>query len=156
MNASKDKVVTIAYTLTVEGETVDQGELAYIHGHQQIIPGLEKEIEGRAAGESFEVTVAPEEAYGERNEEGVQVVPRSAFPDDAKVEVGEQFYAQDDQGNPLPLTVTKVEGEDVTVDFNHPLAGKTLNFAVEIKEVRDATPEELAHGHVHGPGGHHH
>ncbi|WP_457628981.1 FKBP-type peptidyl-prolyl cis-trans isomerase [Oceanithermus sp.] len=156
MNASKDKVVTIAYTLTVDGEQVDQGELAYIHGHQQIIPGLEREIEGRAAGDSFEVTIAPEDAYGERNEEGVQVVPRSAFPDDAKVEVGEQFYAQDAEGNPLPLTVTAVNGDEVTVDFNHPLAGKALNFAVEIKDVRDVTPEELAHGHVHGPGGHHH
>ncbi len=156
MNASKDKVVTIAYTLTVDGEQVDQGELAYIHGHQQIIPGLEQQIEGRAPGESFSATIAPEEAYGAYSEEGVQVVPRSAFPDDANVAVGEQFYAQDDQGNPLPLTVTKVEGDDVTVDFNHPLAGKTLNFAVEVKDVRDATPEELAHGHVHGPGGHHH
>jgi len=156
MNASKDKVVTIAYKLTVDGEQIDQGELSYIHGHQQIIPGLEKEIEGRAAGDKFTATIAPEEAYGEYNAEGVQVVPRSAFPDDAKVEPGEQFYAQDDQGNPLPLTVTKVEGDEVTVDFNHPLAGKTLNFEVEIKDVRDAEPEELAHGHVHGPGGHHH
>ena len=156
MNASKDKVVTIAYKLTVDGEPVDQGELAYIHGHQQIIPGLERELEGRSAGDSFETTLAPADAYGERDEEGVQVVPRSAFPEDAKVESGEQFYAQDSQGNPMPLTVTKVAGDDVTVDFNHPLAGKTLNFSVEVKEVREATPEELAHGHVHGPGGHQH
>ncbi|WP_457637765.1 FKBP-type peptidyl-prolyl cis-trans isomerase [Oceanithermus sp.] len=155
MNASKDKVVTIAYKLTVDGETVDQGELSYLHGHQQIIPGLEKEIEGKGPGDSFTATIAPEEAYGDYDPEGVQTVPRSAFPEDAKVEPGEQFYAQDNQGNPLPLTVTKVEGDDVTVDFNHPLAGKTLHFDVEIKDVRDATPEELAHGHVHGPGGHH-
>jgi|AMFO01.1.fsa_nt_gi FKBP-type peptidyl-prolyl cis-trans isomerases 2 len=156
MKAEKNKVVTIAYILRTDGEVVDQGELAYLHGHGQIIPGLEEALEGRETGERLNVNVPPEKGYGQPNPEGVQVVPRSAFPEGSEVAVGEQFYAQDASGQPLPFTITKVEGEDVTIDFNHPLAGKTLDFEVEIKEIREATPEELAHGHVHGPEEHHH
>ncbi len=151
MKASTNTVVSFEYTLRVDGEVVDQGQLAYLHGQNQIIEGLEEAIEGREAGEAFVVTVGPEKAYGERNPDSVQVVPLSAFPDDAIVAPGEQFYAEDAAGNPMPLTVVGVEGEQVTVDFNHPLAGKTLEFDVKIREVREATPEELAHGHVHDP-----
>jgi len=156
MKVEKDKVVTIRYTLKVDGEVVDQGELPYLHGHGQLIPGLEEALEGHEAGEKLTVTVPPEKAYGEPNPEAVQVVSKSAFPEGSKIEVGEQFYAQDASGQPLPFTITKVEGDNVTIDFNHPLAGKTLEFEVEILDVRDATPEELAHGHAHGPDGHHH
>jgi len=156
MKVAKDKVVKIRYTLKVDGEVADQGELEYLHGHGQLIPGLEEALEGHEVGEKLNVVVPPEKAYGERSPEAVQVVSKSAFPEGSKIEVGEQFYAQDASGQPLPFTITKVEGDDVTIDFNHPLAGKTLEFEVEILAVRDATPEELAHGHVHGPGGHHH
>jgi FKBP-type peptidyl-prolyl cis-trans isomerase SlyD len=156
MKVEKDKAVTIRYTLRVDGEVVDQGELPYLHGHGQIIPGLEETLEGKSVGEKINVVVPPEKAYGQKNPEAVQVVPKSAFPEGSEVKVGEQFYAQDQSGQPMPFTITKVEGEDVTIDFNHPLAGKELNFEVEIVDVRDATPEELAHGHVHGPDGHHH
>ncbi len=156
MKVAKDKVVTVKYTLRVDGEVVDQGELPYLHGHGQIIPGLEEALEGHEQGETVHAVVPPEKAYGQPNPEGIQVVPRSAFPEDSEVAVGEQFYAQDQSGQPMPFTVTKVEGDDVTIDFNHPLAGKTLEFEVMIAEVRDASPEELAHGHAHGPEGHHH
>ncbi|KGQ22266.1 FKBP-type peptidyl-prolyl cis-trans isomerase [Thermus filiformis] len=155
MKVEQDKVVTIRYTLEVEGEVLDQGELSYLHGHQNIIQGLEEALEGREEGEVVQAQVAPEKGYGPHDPEGVQVVPLSAFPEDAEVVPGAQFYAQDMEGNPMPLTVVAVEGEEVTIDFNHPLAGKTLDFQVEILKVRPATPEELEHGHVH-EGGHSH
>ena len=128
MKVGQDKVVTIRYTLQVEGEVLDQGELSYLHGHRNLIPGLEEALEGREEGEAFQAHVPAEDA---------EVVP------------GAQFYAQDMEGNPMPLTVVAVEGEEVTVDFNHPLAGKDLDFQVEVVKVREATPEELLHGHAH-------
>ena len=137
MKVGQDKVVTIRYTLQVEGEVLDQGELSYLHGHRNLIPGLEEALEGREEGEAFQAHVPAEKAYGPHDPEGVQVVP------------GAQFYAQDMEGNPMPLTVVAVEGEEVTVDFNHPLAGKDLDFQVEVVKVREATPEELLHGHAH-------
>ena len=139
MKVGQDKVVTIRYTLQVEGEVLDQGELSYLHGHRNLIPGLEEALEGREEGEALQA----------HDPEGVQVVPLSAFPEDAEVVPGAQFYAQDMEGNPMPLTVVAVEGEEVTVDFNHPLAGKDLDFQVEVVKVREATPEELLHGHAH-------
>lgn len=125
MKVEQDKVVTIRYTLQVEGEVVDQGELSYLHGHGNLIRGLEEELEGRKEGESFQARVPAEKAYGPRDPEGVQVVPLSAFPEDAEVVPGAQFYAQDAEGNPMPLTVVEVQGEEVTIDFNHPWRVRT-------------------------------
>jgi FKBP-type peptidyl-prolyl cis-trans isomerase SlyD len=161
MNIGQDKVVSIHYTLTSNsGEVLDSSSggdpLAYLHGKNNIIPGLEKALEGRQPGEKLDVKVAAAEAYGQRDENLVQKVPRRAFGGVAKVEPGMQFHAQTSQGQTRLVTVTGVQGDMVTVDGNHPLAGQDLNFAVEVADVRDATEEELEHGHVHGPGGHHH
>ncbi|MDX1804511.1 MAG: peptidylprolyl isomerase [Alcanivorax sp.] len=162
MQISDNKVVSFHYTLTNNaGETIDsslqRGEpLAYLHGHGNIVPGLEKALTGKAAGDKMDVTVTPEEGYGERHEQLIQQVPTSAFEGaDGELQPGMQFQAQTEAG-PRIFTITAVEGDQVTVDGNHPLAGETLNFAVEITEVRDATDEEQEHGHVHGPGGHDH
>lgn len=155
MQAAENKVVTIHYTLTDEqGATLDSssgGEpLSYLHGAGNIIPGLEKALEGKSAGEQVNVTVSAEEGYGERNEELVQQVPMEAFQGVDKVEPGMQFEAQSPDGNVVRVTVTEMAEDQVTVDANHPLAGHALNFDVEVAEVRDATEEELQHGHVHG------
>jgi FKBP-type peptidyl-prolyl cis-trans isomerase SlyD len=161
MNIAQDKVVLIHYTLTNEkGEVLDSssgGEpLAYLHGQGNIIPGLEKALEGKQAGDKLDVKVAPAEGYGERDDKLVQQVPRRAFSGAQDVKPGMQFHAQTSGGHARVVTVTRVAGDMVTVDGNHPLAGEHLNFAVEVTEVREATAEELSHGHVHGPGGHHH
>lgn len=161
MQISQDKVVSIHYTLTgADGETLDssrgRGEpLAYLHGHGNIIPGLENALTGKSAGDTLNVQVAPAEGYGERYEQLVQQVPRSAFEGVDTLEPGMQFQAETGMGVRL-FTITEVQGDQVTIDGNHPLAGQTLNFDVEVTEVRDASPEELEHGHVHGPGGHEH
>ena len=156
MTASKGQVVTIRYTLHVEDELIDQGELDYLHGHRNIVAGLEEALEGKAAGERVVVSVSPEKGYGPYDPQGVQVVDREAFPADAEIVEGAMFYAEDQDGNPLPFTVLSVEGKDVTIDFNHALAGETLNFDVTLVAIRPATPEELEHGHVHEAHGHHH
>lgn len=160
MQAADNCVVVIHYTLTDDsGETLDSsrgGEpLAYLQGFGNIIPGLENALAGKQAGDCLKVSVAPGEGYGLRDEGMVQVVPRAAFGGAPDLEVGMQFHAQTPAGVRV-VTIAKVEGDEVTVDGNHPLAGATLHFDVEITEVRAATEEELAHGHVHGPGGHHH
>ena len=156
MKITQDKVVDIEYTLRVEGEVVDQSEpgepLSYLQGHHNIIPGLERALEGKEPGDSLSVTVQPEDGYGERDEDNVQTLPREDFEDD--VEVGAQYFAQSEDGSVTPFTVVSVEGSEVTVDFNPPLAGETLDFQVTVKAVRDATPDELEHGHVHGDEGH--
>jgi FKBP-type peptidyl-prolyl cis-trans isomerase SlyD len=149
------------YKLTLDdGQVVDSSEggepLSYLHGHGNIVPGLETALEGKAAGADLKVSVKPEEGYGERHDDAVQTVPRSAFPDDASLEVGLQFQAVDQDQNPIMGRITAMEGDQVTVDFNHMLAGLTLNFEVSITEIREATEEEQTHGHVHGPGGHEH
>lgn len=157
MQIAQNSVVAFHYTLTNDaGEVLDSSEgrepLTYLHGAGNIIPGLEKELEGRQAGDKLNATVAPSEGYGEKQEQLVQEVPRDAFQGVESVEPGMQFQAQT-QGGPLMVTVTGVEGDTVTVDGNHPLAGQTLNFAVEIASVREASQEEVEHGHVHGEGG---
>ncbi len=158
--AKADKVVSINYTLTSStGEVLDRSEdapLSYLHGHENIVPGLEKQIEGRKVGDSFTAVVLPKDGYGERDPRGQQEVPREAFPEGAEIEVGMQFAAEAEDGEEIPMWVRAVSTDSVTVDLNHPLAGETLTFEVEIVDVRDALPEELQHGHVHGPGGHHH
>ncbi|RDI96764.1 peptidylprolyl isomerase [Meiothermus sp. QL-1] len=156
MTASKGQVVSIRYTLRVDEEIVDQGELAYLHGYHNIVPGLEEALEGKAVGERVVVSVPPEKGYGLYDPEGVQVVDRAAFPPDAELAEGAMFYAEDAQGNPMPFTVLAVDGDSVTIDFNHALAGETLDFDVTLTAVRPATPEELEHGHVHDLHGHPH
>lgn len=160
MQIAERTVASFNYTLTNDaGEIIDSSEgrspLAYLHGAGNIVPGLEKQMAGRKAGDRFDVVVAPEDGYGQPNPMLVQTVPREAFQGVDTIEVGMEFQAQTPQG-PLSVVVSKVDAEHVTVDGNHPLAGKTLHFAIEVTDVRDASVEELAHGHVHGPGGHHH
>ena len=159
MSIKKDSVVTFNYTLKDDAnEVIDssaEGEpLAYLQGHGNLVPGLERELEGKNAGDKLSVKVAPADGYGEHSRELIQKVPRRALKGIAKITVGMRLHAQTEQG-PRPVTVTAVTGDMVTIDGNHPLAGKNLNFDIEIVDVRDATEEELAHGHVHGPGGHH-
>ena len=160
MLIAQDKVVLIHYTLTNDkGEVLDSSSggdpLAYLHGQGNIIPGLEKALEGRQEGDRLNVAVEPAEGYGERDDRLVQQVPRRQFGG-ANVQPGMQFHAQTSQGHARVVTVTRIVGDMVTVDGNHPLAGEKLHFEVEVTGVRDASTEELEHGHVHGPGGHHH
>jgi FKBP-type peptidyl-prolyl cis-trans isomerase SlyD len=160
MQIAQDSVVSIHYTLTNDaGEVLDSSSggdaLVYLQGHGNLIPGLERELDGKKAGDKLTVRIAPVDGYGEQDAGLIQDVPRSAFAGVADIQVGMQFQAQSNHG-PRTVTITKVEGDSITVDGNHPLAGQHLNFAVEITEVRAATEEELSHGHVHGPGGHHH
>jgi len=160
MQIAARTVATFHYTLTDDaGKVIDSSSghdpLAYLHGAGNIVPGLEKALEGRQAGGKFDVVVSPEEGYGEPNEMLIQTVPREAFQGVDELEVGMAFQAQTPQGA-ISVVVSKIEDGQVTVDGNHPLAGQNLHFAIEVVEVRDASLEELTHGHVHGPGGHHH
>ncbi len=159
MQIAQQKVVTIDYTLTDDqGAVIDQsegGQFTYLHGASNIIPGLEKALEGKSAGDAVQVKVSPDEGYGERNDALTQQVPKAMFGDH-EPEAGQQFHAQTPQGQTMVVTVTGVEGDDVTIDGNHPLAGVNLNFDVKVIDVREATEEELSHGHVHGPDGHEH
>ncbi len=160
MQIEVQKVVTLNYTLTDnEGTVIDESRdssFAYLHGASNIIPGLENALTGKKSGDSLSVSVAPDDGYGERDASRTQSVPKNMFPEDAEIEPGMQFHAQGPDEETIVVTVTEVEDETVTVDGNHPLAGVELNFAVEIIEVRDALQEEIEHGHVHGPDGHHH
>jgi len=160
MQAAKDAVVTIDYTLTdTTGQVIDSSNgkdaLPYIHGGGNIIPGLEKALDGKSAGDRVKVTIAPSEAYGEKDPAMIRKVPRSAFGNAPQFKVGDKFEARHEKGTQI-VTVTDISGDEITIDGNHPLAGVTLTFDVTIKDIRKATAEELAHGHVHGPGGHHH
>lgn len=160
MNIEKDKVVSIDYTLTNDnGEVLDSSSgrepLAYLQGYGNLIPGLEKELEGKVQGDKLVAIIDPAEAYGIRTEELVQEVPLQNFENPQDVKLGAQFQVQ--MGEQVHIaTVTAVKDGTITVDMNHPLADETLHFDVEVMEVREATPEELEHGHVHGAGGHHH
>jgi FKBP-type peptidyl-prolyl cis-trans isomerase SlyD len=161
MVVAQDKVVLIHYTLTNDAGTVldssSGGEpLAYIHGQGNLISGLEKALEGKQAGDKLNVDIAPADGYGVRDPSLLQRVPMRAFGNASTVKKGMQFQAQTSQGQTQVVTVTAIQGDMVTVDANHPLAGENLHFDVEITAVRDASEEEMAHGHVHGPGGHHH
>ncbi len=161
MLISDKKVVLIDYTLrTDSGEVVDSSEgqepLAYLHGGGQIVPGLERALAGLAVGAAKDVIVEPADGYGDRDPDGVFGIPRTAFPDAAQLEVGASFVGEDEEGNSLPVRVIKLEGDTVVVDANHPLAGERLHFHIDIREVRDATAEELEHGHPHSGEGHHH
>ena len=146
-------VVTIHYTLTDDaGEVLDNSRdsdpMVYLHGASNIIPGLEKELTGKTTGATLKVTVSPEEGYGEHSSEAIQKVPRSAFEGVEDIQPGMQFQTEGPQGVQV-IIVAEVSENEVTIDANHPLAGKTLHFDVSVEAVRDATPEELDHGHAH-------
>lgn len=162
MQITKDKAVSLDYVLTDDqGQIIDRSDesnlFAYLHGAGNIIPGLEKALEGRSSGDNLQVTVPPAEAYGERDDSLQHTLDRSQFQGVDELQPGMQFHAGNPDGTGMHVvTVTAVEGDQVTIDANHPLAGITLNFDVTVREVRDATAEELEHGHIHGPGGHQH
>jgi FKBP-type peptidyl-prolyl cis-trans isomerase SlyD len=146
-------VVRLDYTLkNAAGEVLDTSEgaepLAYIHGAQQIVPGLERELDGLQAGDSKDVVVAPEDGYGVPDPQGIFGVPRAAFPPTVELAVGESFIGEDDDGRAVPVRVIELRDDLVMVDANHPLAGVTLYFHVDVREVREATPEELQRGSV--------
>jgi FKBP-type peptidyl-prolyl cis-trans isomerase SlyD len=152
-----NRAVSVQYTLSgSDGAEIESGRIDYLHGHQNIIPGLESGLEGAAVGEKRQVEVPPGLAYGERAETELQRVPRQAFPADIEVTAGMQFHARGPDGESMPVWVAGVEDGVVLIDLNHPLAGETLTFDVEILAVREASEEEMHHGHIHGPGGHHH
>ena len=157
MVVEKNKVITIDYTLKdSEGQTIDSSDdsepLVYLHGNDNLIPGLEKRLEGKKEGDTLSCVIHPEEAYGEYDESLVFTVQKSNFADPAKIEEGVQFEAHGEDG-PRVVTVVSVKNDEVTVDANHPLAGEDLHFDVKVVGIREATAEELAHGHVHSHEG---
>lgn len=160
MKISQNTVVTMDYTLKNDaGDTLDSvtdGSFAYLHGAGNIIPGLERALQDRQANDEVSVAIKPVDAYGERDPSMQQVVPKDMFQDAGQIDVGRQFQAQAPNGAPMVITVVAVEGDKVTIDGNHPLAGVPLHFDVRVLNVREASAEEIAHGHVHGPDGHHH
>ena len=161
MLIADNKAVSIDYTLTNDaGEVIDSSAgaapLVYLHGASNIIVGLEKALLGKQAGDEIEVSVEPEEAYGEYSAELVATLNRAMFEGVDQLEVGMQFHASGPNGGMQIVTVRDIDGDDVTVDGNHPLAGQRLNFKVKVVSVRDASEEEIAHRHIHGEGGHHH
>lgn len=155
-----DIVVTIEYTLRVEGEILDsseeEGPLEFLQGHSNIIPGLEKELYGMQPGQTKRVIVQPEAGYGEYDEEAIMAVPKGEFPEEIPLKPGVELEVTDQDGDTQLARIVSVTKSDVNLDFNHPLAGKTLEFEVTIKELRSPTEEELDHGHVHAHGDHHH
>jgi FKBP-type peptidyl-prolyl cis-trans isomerase SlyD len=160
MNISENCVASIHYTLTDgEGKVIDTSEgqepLAYLHGAGNIIPGLEKALLGKTVGDKFNVSIPASEAYGLRDDSMVQELPSNMFSGIENIEVGMEFHAETEHGLQV-VTVTQVEGDNVVIDGNHPLAGVDLTFDVEVAEIRAASAEELEHGHAHGAGGHHH
>lgn len=156
MEIGNGSVVSMHYTLTDDdGNVLDSSAgrepLDYMQGVGNIIPGLEKQMEGKAIGDKFTAVITPEEGYGVRNDNLVQAIPMSNFQDAGQVQLGVQFQVQTQQGVRI-ATVTKIVDDSVTLDMNHPLADKTLHFDVEVMAIREATAEEKEHGHVHTPG----
>lgn len=160
MTVAKDKVITLNFTLTDDDNNVldraENGQFTYLHGAQNFLPDIESALEGKSAGDTVKIRITPEQAYGHRDEEKTQVVPIEMFESAEQVTVGQQFHAQGEHGETILITVTNIENNQVTIDGNHPFAGLNLNFDIEVVDIRDASSEELAHGHVHGPGGHQH
>ena len=161
MTIQNNKVVTMHYHLTnADGEVLDSSRgsepLSYLHGAGHIVPGLERALTSLDVGATTTVQLAPIEAYGEYNADMVQHVPQEALAGIDDLEIGMQLQAQDPNGQTFVVYVTEIRDDVIVVDANHPLAGVDLTFDIEIVAVRDATEEELSHGHVHGPGGHHH
>ncbi len=161
MKIEKGSVVGIDYKLHLgDGQVVDASEpgepLTYLHGEGQIVPGLERALEGMESGQSKQVVVDPAEGYGDHDPRGLQEVPKSAFPEGFAPSPGMQLTAEGPGGEVVPFSVREVKPESVVIDLNHPLAGRTLHFDVTVRDVRAATADELEHGHAHGPEGHGH
>jgi FKBP-type peptidyl-prolyl cis-trans isomerase SlyD len=159
-NITQDKVVGFTYILKdsegiVLDESSDSEPLEYLHGHQNIISGLESELEGLQVGDKKDIIIQPQDGYGLPQDSLIQSFPKTSFPDDIELEVGLELQADTPNG-PMAFIVMEIKEDEVIMDGNHPLAGETLFFAVEIKSVRPATQEELDHGHAHGAHGHHH
>ncbi len=155
------KVVTLDYSLKDdEGTLIDssegRGDFVYLHGARNIVPGLENALAGKATGDEVSVAVQPEEGYGERDNNLLQTVPKDMFEEGADISVGMQFHAQSPEGEMMIVTVVELEDDEVIVDGNHPLAGVSLNFDVKVIDIRDASAEEIEHGHAHGADGEHH
>ena len=160
MQITPGSVVVFDYTLTDDDKdiidsSVGSEPLAYIQGEGQIVPGLEKAMEGKKAGDSFKISLPPEEGYGVHDPENISVVPADQIEGGEELEEGMQLHTEGEFGEQTVI-ITKIVGNEVTIDGNHPLAGMTLHFDIAIRDVRPATYEERDHGHVHGPGGHHH
>ena len=156
-----NKIVTFNYTLKDDQgnqlDSTNKGEpFSFITGSMQVLPGLEEALSSMIIGSKKNIKLAAVDAYGEYDEGAIQKVKRNLFPEEAELEIGKTYFAHSPEGQHLQFVITQVENEDITVNFNHPLAGKDLEFDVELLDVRDATPEEISHGHVHGLGGHHH
>lgn len=156
MKIAEKTIVTLEYTLKSDtGEVLDTSDgvepLSYLHGADQIVPGLERVLEGLEVGAVKDVVVSPEDGYGELDPEAKFSIPRGSFPSD--IAEGDQLVGEDDDGNAMPVRVISIKDDEVMVDANHPLAGQTLHFHVEVKDVRAATEEELEHGHAHGADG---
>jgi len=153
-------VVSMEYTLTVDGEVLDSskdaGPLQFLAGYDNIVPGLEREMVGMKIGESKDVLVLPADGYGEFDEESFMEVPRSEFPEDLEIELGMELGVTDEDDNHQMAFVESFDDETVRLDFNHPLAGAELQFNVKVVGLREPTSEELEHGHVHEEGHHHH
>lgn len=149
-------VVTIDYSLTVDGEVLDsseeEGPLQYLQGHKNIIPGLERELDGMKVGESKTVEVAPADGYGEIEDDAIMDVPLSEFPADIPIQAGLELEVTDNDGHIMLATILDVGEDTVKLDTNHPLAGKTLHFEVTVRDLRKATEEEIEHGHAHANG----
>ncbi len=161
MKIASGSVVGIDYSLHLgDGKVIDASEpgepMTYLHGEGQIVPGLESALEGLSVGDQKKVVLPPGDGYGEHDPRGLQEVAKSAFPPGFDPAVGMELTAEGQDGEPVPFTIREVKPESIVIDLNHPLAGKTLHFDVTVREVRAATAEEIAHGHAHGPDGHHH
>ena len=160
MQIAPNSVVTLHYTLKDnDGAIIDQsedGSFLYLHGAMNIIPGLENALTGKSAGDELTVKVSPAEGYGEKQDDRIQEVPKEMFENADDIQVGTQFHAQSPDGGAIVVTVAEVKEDVVVIDGNHALAGVELNFEVKVIDVREASEEEVAHGHVHGPHGHQH
>ena len=154
MKIENNRVVALHYTLkNDDGVELDSSAgkdpLQYLHGGEGIIPGLEQELSGKEVGDKFVVTIKPEDAYGDARPDLVNEVPRAQFSEDQEIKPGMQFQAQGPNGETQIVTVTAVSDDTITIDANHPLAGQVLHFDVSVEEIREATEEEIAHGHPH-------
>ena len=156
MKITENSVVSILYKLsndagTILDQSTEDNPLIYLHGQGNIVIGLENALTGKTIGDTVDVTVTPDEGYGNREDYMVETVNRSMFEGLDEISIGKQFHAEGNTG-PVVVTVTKIEGDEITIDGNHPLAGENLNFAIEVIAIREATEDELTHGHIHGPG----
>ena len=163
MEITNDKVVSVHYKLEVDGQVIDQSKdepLTYLHGHKAMIQGFERQLEGLKTGDTYNFMVTSEEGYGERDEKAVSDLDINVFMVEGKisdqVHPGAQLQLRNQDGHPIIGTVLSIGTETVKMDFNHVLAGKTLNFSGTVHEVREATSDEVSHGHAHGAGGHSH